>query len=453
MLSSWPTQKRSGAQEELMQPNHRYLLASAGTALAFLLGSCSADGSPTASNGSGFSSSSALPGHSSTATSSSSAGNNISSSSSYADLSINQTQTDVQYGPQVAIADNGDFVVVWRSRSQGSLAGAENLVARLFDSQGKARTHEFIVNDSRDFCTDCYDFDVSMTSTGEFVVVWGALQGSSGKGVYAQRYYADGSANGAVELIDNSSESSQHAQVAVGTFPTGGFVAIWQHTTTDVSGLKARLFGTVGNGGSAFWITTTPAHTPEVATNSLGQFAVTFVDDSKTSEIYNCLFASTTAQIPCQTTTHSYQWLAAPHPSIFLRDDGTYILAATAQCGSTGQCIRYSEFGSTGIAYTSDALLLDSASTATINADGSVIQISASRLYANSSSDIVFGMYQGGKWSQGPEQANRYTAGNQTEPHMAANAHGQRVMVWTDTQYEKSLNPNFLSGIAARLFP
>ncbi len=453
MLSSRPASVRSGAQEESMPHSNRHnLLASAGAALAFLLGSCSADGSPTSTNGTGSSSSSAQPGQSSAVSSSSSGGNSVSSSSGYADISINQTQRDLQYGPRVAIADNGNFVVVWRSRSQGSLAGAENLVGRLFDSQGKARTNEFIVNDSRDFCaTDCYDFDVSMTSTGEFVVVWGAAQGSSGKGVYAQRYYADGSPNGAAELIDNSSEAAKHAQVAVATYPSGGFIAIWQHTTANGSGLKARKYGTVGDGGTAFWITTTPARSPKAATNGQGQFAVAYVDSNKTPAVYNCLFANTTAQVPCQTTTHQVSWSTDPSPSIFLRDDGTYVLAATAQCSTTEPCIRFNEFGATGVAYTSDALLLDSASAATIAAYGNVIQITAQRENAKTGSDIVAGTFQGGKWSRGPELANRYTEGNQSKPYMAANALGQQAIVWTDSQYEQTLDSSYLGGIAARV--
>ena len=150
------------------------------------------------------------------------------------------------FGPYIAMARDGRFVVVW-------YASRENILyARLYDAGGAPRGGAFAVN-----APPSYPLGLSVAmaaSTGSFTVAWSARD-DSGLSAFARMYAADGTAiteplraSGPGTTQDNSSAP----EVAVDA--TGNAVVVWLNPATA---LRARLF-TAGGApvGSAFNVAT-----------------------------------------------------------------------------------------------------------------------------------------------------------------------------------------------------
>ena len=102
------------------------------------------------------------------------------------EFQVNSYTTDSQAGPRVAIADSGEFVIVWHSDQQdGSEVG---LFAQQYDMEGNPVEEEFQVNSHTE------DRQVggwlSMAPNGDFVVAWTDWSGQDGDsgGIFAQRF-------------------------------------------------------------------------------------------------------------------------------------------------------------------------------------------------------------------------------------------------------------------------
>ena len=92
------------------------------------------------------------------------------------EFDINNFVVGDQESPQVAIAENGNYIVVWQSNGQdGSGLG---VYAQLFNAEGISTGPEFLVNEST--AGHQQDPSVDMDRNGNFVIVW------TGKGDAAQ---------------------------------------------------------------------------------------------------------------------------------------------------------------------------------------------------------------------------------------------------------------------------
>ncbi|MDX2165935.1 MAG: hypothetical protein SF182_02685 [Deltaproteobacteria bacterium] len=132
-------------------------------------------------------------------------------------------------GPAVAMDADGNFVVVWPGRSDAS---ASDVFGQRFAADGTPLGGEFVVNETS--IGDQFHPDVAMAPDGRFVVVWSSDGGMAGWQVMARRYAGDGNpASGEVRidagvdfyagvglppLIDNP---------AVALSPGGEFLVVW----------------------------------------------------------------------------------------------------------------------------------------------------------------------------------------------------------------------------------
>jgi hypothetical protein len=124
-----------------------------------------------------------------------------------------------QLNPAVAGLGNAMFVVVWESRVQdGSLGG---IYAQMFASNGEAVGEEFQVNTSSEY-NQIYPAVTSL-SDGGFIVAWQSIAPDSG--VFAQRYFSDGTRNGdEIELLPFGSSSQRPP--AIEGLENGGYVVV-----------------------------------------------------------------------------------------------------------------------------------------------------------------------------------------------------------------------------------
>ena len=108
----------------------------------------------------------------------------------------------------VAMNDSGRTVVVWSTESDGSVDGDGSAVmVRIYDELGNAIGQAFQVNTTTAGNQDLPS--VAMDDNGDFVVVWHGTD-SSGDGIFAQRFDANGIALGGEFRVNTTEAGSQY---------------------------------------------------------------------------------------------------------------------------------------------------------------------------------------------------------------------------------------------------
>jgi Ca2+-binding RTX toxin-like protein len=153
------------------------------------------------------------------------------------------TFTDFFQGiPDVAMADDGGFVVTWISNGQdGSGVG---IYAQRYSATGAPIGNEFQVNTTTVGPQD--NPAVAMDAAGNFVIAWDSPDGS-GDGVYAQRYNVAGAALGGEIQVNTFTSSGQQAPAVV-MAANGDVTVVWESLGQDGSGSGVYL-NFLGDGG------------------------------------------------------------------------------------------------------------------------------------------------------------------------------------------------------------
>jgi hypothetical protein len=139
--------------------------------------------------------------------------------------------------PAIAMNASGQFVVVWDG--DPNLASQDDVYGRCFDPNGVPRSNVFRVNSLRDGAQQWSQ--VAMADTGEFVVVWQheTADPNEATDVLAQRFDARGSAVGD-RLRLNTYTTGKQRYPDVAMMPDGGFVAVWESDGQDGSGYSIQ---------------------------------------------------------------------------------------------------------------------------------------------------------------------------------------------------------------------
>ena len=232
---------------------------------------------------------------------------------------VNQTVTNNQSRPAVAMDSAGNFVVVWQSQS--ATTGLD-IYARRYNSVGTALSGEFLVNVEVNNAQQ--NAAVAMDDDGDFVIVWQALNhptDASGDGIYARRYNNAGVAQG-TEFRVNSTVADDQREPAVAMDANGNFVVVWQSANQDGGGLG--IYGqrydsggaTVGSEFAVNTVTAGDQALPSVAMDAGGAFVVVFespdVDQKGVfARRYNSAGTPFASEFAVNTTTTGEQRFAA----------------------------------------------------------------------------------------------------------------------------------------------
>lgn len=218
-----------------------------------------------------------------------------------AEFQVNSYTTGFQTHPDVSVDEAGNFVVVWQGPS---LSGyGYGLFARLFDSSGQASGSEFRVDT---FATsNRLQPDVSMNAGGEFIVVWqGALLGSTGTDIFAQRFDSGGSpVGGEFQVNFNGTGYQENPSVALDAF--GNFEVVWESYGLDLSGHgvfgKAFIYPDqpVGDEFQVNTYTTGHQARPEVAAVGLGDFVTVWHSQGQDGDGYGVFGQRSVIQAFC----------------------------------------------------------------------------------------------------------------------------------------------------------
>jgi hypothetical protein len=200
---------------------------------------------------------------------------------------VTTTTAGEQQNPDVAVAANGDFVVVWQGAGTG---GTGEIYARRFTWDGGPIAEEFRVN-TEAFGTQ-QDPAVSVArDTGDFVVAWSS--NVTNRRVRYRRYAANGTARDAQEQIAASGRHHSAVDVAVGA--GGDFVLVWDSDTRveggdDVDGLAvfAQRFQADGTAATGVlqvnMATAGDQQRPRAAVDGQGAFAVVWESEREDGE-------------------------------------------------------------------------------------------------------------------------------------------------------------------------
>ncbi|HVS63532.1 MAG TPA: hypothetical protein VMT85_08520 [Thermoanaerobaculia bacterium] len=202
------------------------------------------------------------------------------------DLFVVNTVTEQdQARPRVAAAPNGRFVVVWQSDVSPGDDERRSIRARTHGPDGTPIGPDFQVNTATE--GDQIEADVAMADDGTFVVVWedGAFS-DRGNEVKARLFNTDGSPRGG-ELVVNDFTDDGQSEPAVAMAPDGRFVVTWTSRggPGNDSGfsIQARIFDAGGNPvANQFQVNTTTRDTqatPAIAMDPDGTFLIAWRSD------------------------------------------------------------------------------------------------------------------------------------------------------------------------------
>ncbi|HEY5711623.1 MAG TPA: calcium-binding protein, partial [Allosphingosinicella sp.] len=152
--------------------------------------------------------------------------------------------------PTMTALSSGGFVVVWMD--------GYDVRAQRFDSEGEKVGAVIAVN-ALSHAPQGQQHVVGLASGG-FVVSWAGLDGSSGLGIWARTFDANGQPVTGDVLLNTETVGNEQ-QPVLAALSSGGFVAGWTDSNGDASGtgVKAQIFDSLGAkvGGELLVNTTT----------------------------------------------------------------------------------------------------------------------------------------------------------------------------------------------------
>ena len=179
--------------------------------------------------------------------------------------------------PSVAAAPDGSLAFFWNGH--GPDGSGFDVYGRRFDFAGAPLSGDFRVNSHT---TSCQHFSsVGVDAAGRLVVAWeSAFQDGGERGVFGQRFEADGTPQGSEFGVNSFTTANQRAP-ALAMAADGSFVVVWQSAGPLSGGHYAVFAQRFASGGSAvgpeFRVnvdTLVDQHAPAVASDADGNFVV-----------------------------------------------------------------------------------------------------------------------------------------------------------------------------------
>jgi|GEM_PF-1111909 len=315
----------------------------------------------------------------------------------YGEERVSTYTPSTQGTPALTTLSGGGYVTVWTSVGQ-DVTSTDGVYAQRFTSSGVAVGPEFRVNSTT--AAGQSAATVGALSTGGFVVVWTDTSGTdgSGAGVYAQRFDANGVAQGSETLVNAYTNSTQQQPSVVGY--TGGFVVSWSSN---------------GNaGGSGF-------------------------------DIYIQRFDNAGAKVGVESRVNTTLTNTQSDPDIAARADGSYVVVWVDQGGADGNLygVYAQRFDNTGTKAGSE-MLVNTFTTgyqyepkvATLS-DGGFVVVWRDDTQDGSSAGVYGQRFDSAGAKVGSEfRVNESTTGGQYQPDVTGLSTGGFVVTWYNDNYD-----------------
>jgi S-layer homology domain len=368
---------------------------------------------------------------------------------------VNSYTTGGQYDASVAVDKSGGFIVAWDSDGQDGDRGG--IFARRFDAGGTPLGAEFRVNETT---TDQQLVPaVAIDGRGTVLITWtGADQ--SGFGIFARRFAASGAPLGG-EFQVNTAVLDDQLFPAVGGMPGGGFAIAWQSEGTP-SGIHGRRYTTGGAPlGGEFQVNTNGAGQQDAAMSVDGAGVTTMVWESTqngdSEGIYGQRYTAAGAPVGGEFAANSDPLAFNQiRPAVAASDQG-FVVAWESFVGQDGQgSAVYAQRFDTAGAFLGAEFRVNTYTTseqrqpavATLG-DGGFLIVWQSFPQDGSGFGVFGQRFLGSGARVGGEfRVNTYTTGYQTGPRVAADTVGNFVVAWESVGSDGPVNV----GIAAQRY-
>lgn len=387
---------------------------------------------------------------------------------------VNTTTFDTQISPAVAADAEGNYVIVWQTAHDGNQSG---IFGQRYLADGTKSGGEFHVNTT----TDGFQRlpSIAMNASGDFVVAWqsDSQEGGHGSGIFAQRYDAAGNPLGS-EIHVNTETLGDQLYPHVALDVAGDFVVTW--TTDDLNGsskIFAQRFSADGLAqGDEFSVNTTEgtaANFSQVAMNAAGDFVITWVlnvQGDNSPDIFAQRYDASGVAQGDEFRVNTFTLGLQGTPTIAMDASGDFVIAWT--CHEQENNAALDEHDNEGIfAQRFDANGTPVGSefhvntftnhdqndpSAAMDSHGDFVITWASQFQAGNGGG-GFGLYgqrydragnpQGGEFHIKPENG-----GEQQLPSVAMNAQGDFVAAWFSGINDDGGGPQDLGGIYAQRF-
>ena len=169
------------------------------------------------------------------------------------EIRVNTYTTNDQSQPRVAALNDGGYVIAWQSSGQD---GKDNgIYGQRYNASGTKTGDEFLIN-SNGASYSQETPEVTGLPGGGFVVTWVSDQDGDGKGIYAQRFDANGAKLG-TEFQVNTNTALDQIDPSVTSLKDGGFVVTWTGPDGGFTGIFGQRFAADGTKiGTEFQINT-----------------------------------------------------------------------------------------------------------------------------------------------------------------------------------------------------
>ncbi|HNZ24151.1 MAG TPA: metallophosphoesterase [Polyangiaceae bacterium] len=255
----------------------------------------------------------------------------------FADIVVNQSTAGHQHSPAIAMDSQGNFVVAWVD--DPSHNGNSRIRARGFSADGKERFAEFVV--SATGTAQQRHPAIAMAPDGNFVIVW-----EQGPVATAQIAMKGFSANGSERFASQSVHSDvlgQRIHPSVAMDGASNFVVVWQDDS-DANGsyqIHARGFHAAGTERFARMTINSVAAGQQrdsvIGMANSGAFVVAWADDQNKTGNHQILARGFSAQ--GQQTIADFQVHEKTgkysNPRIAMEPNGAFVIAWQADGGAT----------------------------------------------------------------------------------------------------------------------
>ncbi len=238
----------------------------------------------------------------------------------------------MQAYPSTAMHESGNYVVVWWSEGQdGSERG---VFGQRYYANGAPQGPEFQVNAATESRQDVPI--VAMDAEGDFVVVWESwFQDGSYFGIYGQRYNQYGQPQGGAFRVNQTTLNSQFLG-SVATDALGNFVVTWssEGQDGDQNGVFARMYDDQGIAlGDEFPVnsnTTGDQEVSAIAMNASGAFVITWQSDGQDGSglgIYAQRYDQNGIAQGGEFLVNSNTTGDQTWPTVSMQDNGSFVIA------------------------------------------------------------------------------------------------------------------------------
>jgi len=365
------------------------------------------------------------------------------------DRTVNSDDSRQQRRPAVAMARNGDFVVVWEDDSKG-VENVYQIYARGFYAGGCEKFHDITVNaDSRG---QQLRPDVAMAENRSFVVVWEDDRNENDTfQIYAAGFDADGNKTFG-DITVNSNSAGQQLKPAVAMAPNGSFVVVWEDDSRgDQNVYQIYAAGFDAGGRKTFGDITVNAASdgqqlkPDVAMADNGSFVVVWEDDSRGAQnvyqIYAAGFDAGGRKTFGDITVNSNSDRQQLKPAVAMTSNGSFVVVWEDDSGGAQSVYQIYAAGFNSLGHkTFGDITVNSESAGqqlkpdvALGADGSFVVVWEDDKDGNDTFQIyVTGFSATGSKIFPDATVNTDATGQQLKPAVAMNRDGSFVVVWED---------------------